>query len=136
MATGWFGNNMLSTMKTIPEQLTDIYYKHEDWHAFKMPYDKALSYHDRRIKNGDIQAYIENGEVLGYCERHFLSNVCFFDNIWIKDTARHGKVFRGMYEQFFDTMPKHITHVIGHRGDRVIKAKIGKWRLSHGRNKN
>ena len=120
-------------IKTIPEQLTDIYYKHEGWHAFKMPYDKALSYHAKRIKNGEIQAFIENGEVLGYSERHFLSNVCFLDNIWIKDNERRGKVFKGMQEQFFETMPKHITHIIGHNISREVKiVKISKWRRNHG----
>lgn len=123
-------------IKTIPEQLTDIYYKHEHWHAFKMPYDKAIKYHARRIKNGEIQAFIENGEVLGYCERHFLGNACFLDNIWIKNTERRGKVFRGMCEQFFDTLPKYITHIIGHRDNKAKISKISKWRLNHGRNKS
>ena len=59
-------------MKAISEQLTDIYYKHEHWHAFKMPYNQAIRYHTKRIKNGDMQVYLENGEVLGYNEWHFV----------------------------------------------------------------
>ena len=124
----------MNCQEDIARQLVEIYYNHEDWHVVRLPYDEALNYHAKRVKNGDIQVYIENGEVLGYCERHFLYNVCFLDNIWIKDMERRGKVFKGMCEQFFDTMPKYITHIMGHRGNNVKKVKISKWRISHGRN--
>ena len=125
-------------MKTIPEQLTDIYIKYENWHAFKMGNEAAVRYHARCIDIGDIQVYVEDGEVLGYCQRHFVKNVCFLDNAWIKPTARRGKVFKALYKQFFDTLPDNITHIIGHRNDENRKCKteivkISKWRFSHGR---
>jgi len=121
-------------MRTIPEQLTDIYLKHENWHAFKMPYNQALRYHEKRYKDGTIQVYEENGEVLGYYERHFLYNVCFFDNTWIKNNGNGKQVFKELQKQFFETLPKDITHIIGHRNNIVKKVKISKWRKSNGRN--
>ncbi len=122
-------------MKTIPEQLTDIYYKHEHWHAFKMPYKQAIRYHERRIKSGEILVYLENGEVLGYCERHFVYNVCFFDNAWIKEDCRdrRGKVFKGLYRQFWSTLPENITQIFWEREETVFrKAKISNLRRNHG----
>ncbi len=119
-------------MKTIPEQLTDIYFRHEHWHAFKMPYKQAIRYHDKRVKSGEILVYLENSEVLGYCERHFVYNVCFLDNAWIKNTERRGKVFKELHKQFYETLPENITHIMGHRNNKLEKVKISKWRLSHG----
>ena len=115
-------------MKTIPEQLTDIYYKHEHWHAFKMRREQAIQYHERRIKNGEIQVYLENGEVLGYYERHFVYNVCFLDNVWVNEKYRHGKVWKELYKKFWNTMPEHITHIFGEQGNVLHKAKISNWR--------
>ena len=122
---------------TIPEQLTDIYYKHEHWHAFKMPYHQALKYHEKRVKNGDIQVYIENGGILGYYQRHFVYNVCFLDNVWIKKEYRKGKVFKELYKKFFATLPAHITFIFGEHEETVFrKIRISQWRRNHGYNKN
>ena len=123
----------LKRLKTIPEQLTDIYYKHEHWHAFKLPYNQAIRYHEKRIKNGEMQVYLENGEVLGYYERHFVYNVCFLDNAWIKKECRRGKVFRELYKKFWNTLPEHITHIFGEHEETVFrKVKINKCRRNHG----
>lgn len=123
-------------MRTIPEQLTAIYFKYEGWHVFKMSREQAINYHAKRIKNGNIQVYVDNGEVLGYVERHYVCNACFFDNVWIKDKEKRSKVFKVLYKQFFDTLPKNITHVIGHRNKKVHIVKISEWRINHGRYKD
>jgi len=131
-------NCQVENIEDIVKQLVYIYEHYENWHVFKMPYPQALRYHEKRVKSGDIQVYVEDGEVLGYGERHFINNVCFLDNAWIKPTARRGKVFKALYKQFFNTLPDNITHIIGHRNDENRKCKteivkISKWRFSHGR---
>ncbi len=126
-------------MKTIPEQLTDIYFRHEHWHAFKMPRKQAIRYHAKRVDSGEILVYLENGEVLGYCERHFVYNVCFFDNAWIKEDCRDrsGKVFKGLYRQFWNTLPDCITQIFWEREETVFrKAKISNLRRNHGTDKS
>ena len=122
-------------MRSIPEQLTEIYLKHEDWHAYKLSYAEAIDYHTKRFKNGEIQVYIDNGEVLGYYQRHFLYNACFLDNGWIKKECRLGKVFKELRKKFFETLPDNITHIFGHRDKyerRIEKVKIIEWRKHHG----
>jgi hypothetical protein len=105
---------MIAT-QSIPEQLTEIYFKNEPWHVFKMSYQEALDYHTRGYNNGDIHIYEDNGEVLGYYERHCVFNVCFLDNIYIKDGHRKGRVFHNLYRHFFATLPKNITHIMGEK---------------------
>lgn len=123
-------------MVSIATQLTDIYYKHEHWHAFKMSRNQAIQYHEDGIKKGDIQVYLENGEVLGYYERHFVYNVCFLDNVWIKDECRRGKVFRELYRKFWETMPDNIAHIFGEdKGTILRKVKISNFRRHYGYDK-
>ena len=119
---------MIAT-QTIPEQLTEIYENFENWHAFKMSYDEALRYHTKRYNSGDIQVYQENGEVLGYYERHFVYNVCFLDNAWIKEDCRRGKVFKELYRRFFDILPENINCIMGEKqkiGGKLQKVLINK----------
>ncbi len=122
-------------MKTVPEQLTDIYYKHEHWHVFKLPYYRAIRYHAKRLKTGEILVYLDKGEVLGYCERHFVYNACFFDNAWIKkEYGSCSKIFWELNKQFWATMPKYITHIFGEQGSVLRKVKISNWRKNNGIN--
>jgi len=116
-------------MVSISKQLTDIYYKHEDWHIVRMSYKDALRYHEKRLNDGEIQVYVESGEVLGYYQRHFVYNVCFLDNIWIKKECRRGKVFKELCKQFWSTLPENITYIFGEdKGTTVHKVKISSWR--------
>ena len=118
--------------KDIPTQLTEIYFRWEQWHAFKMPYEEALAYHTKRYNSGDIQVYQENGEVLGYYQRHFVYNVCFLDNAWIKEDCRRGEVFKELYRRFFDTLPENINCIMGDKvklGGKLQKVLINKERL-------
>lgn len=120
------------TTQTIPEQLTEIYLTQEKWHAFKMPYEEALKYHKRQLENGFISVYeSENGEVLGYYERHFVYNVCFLDNAWIKEGYRRGEVFKELYRRFFATLPDNINRIMGEKqklGGKLHKVFINKGR--------
>jgi hypothetical protein len=99
----------------ITEQLVDIYFKEEWWSEHKMPYEDAYAYHSRRVQNGTIYAFVEEGEVLGYFERYFIHNVCFLHNVWVRKDERHGRVFRSLYKHFFSTMPREITTIAGEK---------------------
>jgi len=112
---------------TIPEQLTKIYYEEEFWHTVRMTYPEAINYHESKYKNGDIQVYIENGEILGYYERYLLWNCCILYNTWIKKDCRRGRVFVELKRRFFDTLPSNINVILGEKqklGGKVVKAII------------
>lgn len=116
---------------TIPEQLTEIYFNHENWHESKMEYDEAYRYHSNRYHNGSIHVYEEDGEVLGYYERYFIYSTCFLHNVWVKDGHRHSKVFKTLYRHFFDTMPENITRIVGEKqkiGGKVVERIIRRSR--------
>lgn len=118
---------------TLAEQLTDIYYKEEYWHKSRLSFADALEYHKKRLENGDIYTYEENGEVLGYYERYFKDDICFLYNVWVNQEYRKGKVFKELYKHFFETMPKHIKYIEGEKqklGGKLMKEKI------HGLDKN
>lgn len=117
---------MIAT-QTIAEQLTDIYFRYENWHIFKMSYKQALDYHSQQLREGNIHVVDDNGEVLGYYEKHFVYNVCFLDNVFVKDGHRQGRVFHELCRHFFSTMPDNITHIIGEKvklDGKVMKVKI------------
>ena len=112
---------------TIPEQLTKIYYEYEFWHTVKMSYSDAMQYHKTRYENGDIQVYIENGQVLGYYERYLLWNACILYNLWIKQGFRKGKVIKELKKRFFETLPKNINVILGEKqklGGKMMVARI------------
>lgn|SRR3990167_218009 len=112
---------------TIPEQLTNIYYEKEWWHKKRMPYQDAINYHKTRYENGDIQAFIENGEVLGYYERYIIGNSCLLYNCWIREDKRNGYVHKVLKKKFFETMPKNIKNIVGEsqkQGGRIMESRI------------
>lgn len=124
-------------IKTIPEQLVDIYEKYEPWHDTRMQYKQAFNYHKSHYENGDIQVYqAEDGEVLGYFERYFLWNTCILYNAWIKKDRRRGKVFIELKKRFFETLPERINIITGEKqklGGKMQKVLISHWRKnSHG----
>jgi hypothetical protein len=119
--------------QSIEEQLTDIYFRDEWWHTARMSYEVALEYHRKRVDNGSIHTYEENGEVLGYYERYFKDDICILFNVWVKDGHRKGKVFRELYRHFFSTMPSGIDYISGEKqkvGGKYQKVKIR--RIDHG----
>ena len=118
-------------IKTIPQQLTEIYKLEEDWHLTRMTDEVAFQYHRKRYDRGNIQVYHENDEVLGYYERYIVGDICYLYNTWIKKDHRCGKVFRELYKRFFKTMPNEVTKVMGQRhkfNSRIETALISKWR--------
>ena len=119
---------MITEMLSIPEQLTNIYFNEEPWHVTRMGNAEALKYHEQRFKSGEIKVYEENGEVLGYFQRHYVYNVCFIDNAWIKKDCRRGFVFRSLNTLFYETLPGQITHIMGHRQNKLHKVKIRRQR--------
>ena len=46
------------------EQLTEIYYKYEDWHTIRMAPESALRYHIKAYENGNIHVYEYEGEYM------------------------------------------------------------------------
>ena len=116
-------------MKTIPEQLVDIYENYEWWHKTRMTHKDSIQYHKSRYENGDIQVYEEYGEVLGYYERYFTGDTCILYNVYVKKDYRRGEVFKQLKKLFFLTLPLHITHIEGEKqklGGKIMKALITK----------
>ena len=112
----------------IVSQLVNIYYTQEPWHAYKMSYESAVEYHTKYYKNGNIFVYSENGEVLGYYQRFFDNDTCILYNVWVKESERQGRVFRGLYKNFFRSMPKNIKYITGEKvklGGKYQRVKIG-----------
>ena len=115
-------------MKTIVQQLVDIYYLHEDWHKTYLPPKEAFNYHKTRYENGNIYVYEENGKVLGYWERYFNGDTCILYNVYVEEGYRQGRVFRELYRHFFKSMPENIKYIIGEKqrlGGKIQKVKIG-----------
>ena len=129
----------MSMIKTVPQQLTEIYERYEHWHKTRMPYKKAFEYHRKRYHDGSIQVYQdEQGEVLGYFERYFLWNTCVLYNAWIKKGKRRGKVFKELYKRFFDILPKNTEIIMGEKqklNGKMQRVLISKWR-KNGKHKN
>ena len=123
--------NMVSTIETIAEQLTDIYINHEYWHTHKMDYETALQYHQAGLDNGSISIYVEDGELLGYYQRYFDGNTCYFMNTYIKPDYRFVKVYKYLKRLFLSTMPKNIDTIVGEKQKlggkfQIVSLKKGK----------
>lgn len=103
----------------IVQQLVEIYEKYEWWSKDKMSFEAAIRYHKKRLDNGDIYVYEENGEVLGYYERYITGDTVLLHNLFIKEGHRRGKVFKELYRHFFQTLPLGIKYITG------TKQKIG-----------
>jgi len=125
----------VNSMKSVPLQLTEIYYK-EGWHKTRLSYGQAYNYHKQHYENGDIVVYQKDGEVLGYYERYLKDDVCNLHNVYIKEECRNNEVFKGLYRQFFKTMPKHIKYIEGEKqkdNGQFHKVIITKGRGNYGR---
>lgn len=121
----------IETLNPFVEQLVDIYQRYEWWHNPRMSYVQAYVYHKKRLENGAIHIYEENGEVLGYYERYFKSNTCILHNLFIKPGFRQGRVFHFLYRHFFDSMPQNIDKIQGEKqklNGRMVTALIKRSR--------
>ena len=114
-------------MKSIIEQLVEMYYKEEWWHKIIMPPDEAFDYHREHCEKGDIYTHVKDGVVLGYYERYFNGDICFLANLYVRGDLRRSKVTKELYKHFLDTMPPHINYIVGEKqkvGGKMQKVKI------------
>jgi hypothetical protein len=97
--------------------LNKVYYEEEWWHTKKISEDQASDYHRFMLRNGRIiycsdekglAGYMEtwrvNFEQLGrlICHTEFFpmeediesGNICYLNNIWIREDQRHTKIMR------------------------------------------
>ena len=126
----------------IAKQLTDIYELDEVWHTNKMTHDEAIKYHQECLNNGNIVVYLKDGIVVGYYERYIIGRTCVLYNVFIKPDYRRGFVWKELYRHFFNTMPKHISKVIGEKqkidgklvSKFITKGRINKEVVQHGVN--
>ena len=126
-------------IKSISQQLTDIYINEEDWHLTKMSEDDAFRYHKTRLESGNIKAFTIGNDVVSYYERYFVGNICVLHNLWVRGDMRKSEVFRQMSKHFFTSMPDHIKFIIGEKQKDNAKVKrhtISDWRKRNGFNKN
>jgi hypothetical protein len=114
-------------MNSIAQQLVEIYHK-ESWHKNRMTDKEALEYHEKQYKDGNIVVYLEKGEVLGYYQRYFLGNTCFFMNFFIREGFRQSRVTRWLRKHFFSTLPQCIEYLIGEKQKFGGKLRIAKVR--------
>ena len=122
-------------IKTIAEQLTDIYFEYETWHGEKLSYDSALNYHTKLYNQGNIQIYEKDGIVLGYFEVWFINfeqfgrlvchipfpamdedvisgKLAFVANTWIHPDFRSGVIYKLLRNRFFK-MSHHADYYCG-----------------------
>lgn len=113
-------------IKSIPEQLTDIYLNQENWHNKKLSYEQSVSYFDKLLDKKNILIYEVNDEVLGYvefwrisfeqfgrlvCHERFCAdienttdgNICYVANTWIHPDYRNGIIYKMLKRRFFVT---------------------------------
>ena len=114
---------MIAT-QSIAEQLSEIYFKEEDWHPFKISYEDAIKYHTKLYNQGNIQIYEIGGTVLGYFEVWYINfeqfgrlvahapfnqmdedvisgKLAYVANTWIHPEHRKGVVYKILRNRFF-----------------------------------
>lgn len=112
-------------MRTIVDQLSEVYYKYEWWHKNRLNKIELDKYHIKLLDNNNIIYYEENGELLGYVEfwrinfEQFGRLICqcpfsayledvqsgkiaYVANVWIKENVRHTHVARVLKLMFFN----------------------------------
>ena len=126
---------METLVKSIASQLTDIYYKYETWHPFKLSYEDALMYHTKLFNQGNIQVYERDGIVLGYFEVWFINfeqfgrlvchvpfvsmdedilsgKLAYVAKTWIHPDFRSGVIYKVLRNRFFN-MCNHADYYCG-----------------------
>ena len=96
-----------------------------------MTFESALRYHQKRLENGEIYPYTQDGKVLGYYERTFDNDKCFLKNVYVAKDFRQNGIFKKLCRHFFDTMPDNIKYVTGEKqsvGGKPQKVLITKER--------
>lgn len=122
-------------VRSVAEQLVDIYYSQEWWIRSRMHPDKALDYHYRQLEKGAIRIIMELGVVLGYYQLWKLTqeqvnrildgkpfdenaedithgDIAYLANLYIDKSFRKGSVFKRLHKMFKEDT-KDCTHVAG-----------------------
>ena len=112
-----------TNVRSIAEQLVDIYYSEEYWIKNRMHPDEALEYHYKQLEKGAIRVIVELGVVLGYYQLWKLNNeqvnrilakqsfnentedithgdIAYLANLYVDKSFRNGSVFRRMYKMW------------------------------------
>jgi hypothetical protein len=126
---------METLLKSKVDQLCEIYYKQENWHESKIPYEDAVKYHTKLFNQGNIQIYEIDGIVLGYFEVFFINfeqfgrivahapfnqmdedvisgKLAYVSNTWIHPDYRKGAVYKILRNRFFK-MCNHADYYCG-----------------------
>lgn len=124
----------------IHEQITDVYFSHEDWHVARLTRHKANEYHERLIMQGNIITVIENNALIGYvevwkidyeqlgrlfCELPFDPSdenindgtVAYIANLWCDPAKRSNQINSRLFQEFIARF-KDCDFVAGRRTNR------------------
>jgi hypothetical protein len=133
-------------MKSVVQQLNDIYDKFEPWHHNRESLAGITNYHNEQIDKGNIRVYIENGEVLGYFEiwkiephqlerilnnESFIApfedtthgNIAYLANLWIVNNDRKFRVMKQLRKLFFE-QTKDCIGWVGQETKRKNRLRI------------
>ena len=122
-------------MKTIVEQLNEVYWKSEWWQSHNETPAGITNYHQAMLDKENIITYVLNGELLGYvehwninfeqfgrliCHEKFIAplenttdgNICYVANTWIKPEYRNSFVYKELKYKFFE-QNSHCEFYVG-----------------------
>lgn len=122
-------------MKTIVQQLNDIYFNVENWHKEHETLCGITNYHQSMIDKGNLQTYCEDNELLGYYEcwlidkwqmerilndEEFIApfedtihgDIAYLANLWIVHDDRKQRVMKQLKSRFFE-QTNHCTGWVG-----------------------
>ena len=122
-------------MKTIVEQLNEVYFREEYWQSHNETPAGITNYHQIMLDKGNILCYVENGILLGYVEVWFINfeqfgriichepfiaplenvtdgNIAYLANTWIKPEYRNNSVYRKLKVRFFE-ISHHCEYFVG-----------------------
>lgn len=112
-------------MKSIIEQLYDIYINHEWWHKSKLSFDQFDLYTQKLISQGNLFYEVIDDKVVAYtevwlinfeqfgrliCDAPFSAyeedvtsgNLAYVANVWCDENYRRGDSIKLMKKEFFD----------------------------------
>jgi len=115
--------------KTVVQQLNDIYWKEEHWQSHSLTPADITNYHQWMIDKGNLQYYMEDGEVLGYWECWMITseqlnriltnekfaapledtqmgNIAYLANVWMVNDDRRKRTFKNLHDRFFAMINK------------------------------
>jgi hemolysin-activating ACP:hemolysin acyltransferase len=133
-------------MKSVIQQLNDIYFTYETWHKQRETLCGITNYHNEQIDKGNLRVYVEDGEVLGYfevwkVESHQLErilnnekfiapfedtttgNIAYLANLWIVNDDRKFRVMKQLRKLFFE-QTKNCIGWVGQETKRKNRLRI------------